>query len=113
MKSTVITLLIAILVVGIANIALVIMGGGTGGGSDEYLVVDAARMDEIGFASIAREDNLEPDEDGNVTIPRDKLLNDPRAIRANLLPRTLKEIESQGWEFVSVTRDFDYIFRKK
>ncbi len=118
MKSTVIALLIASLVIGLVNLGanLGAFGGGadngSGSGSGEYLVLNPAQMDNYGFASIAKEDGLEPDENGEVKLPREKIATDPRALRQNMTKRTLKELEAEGWKFVAVTSDFNYIFRK-
>ena len=120
MKSTVIALLIATLVLGLVNLGanLGLYGGageasgGSSDGSGEYLVLNPAQMDNYGFASIAKEDGLEPDENGEVKLPREKIATDPRALRQNMTKRTLKELEAEGWKFVAVTSDFNYIFRK-
>ena len=49
-------------------------------------------------------------EDGKITFPKDKV---EKIANVNLLPRTIGEIEKDGgWEFVTVTADDHYLFRR-
>ena len=114
MKSTVISLLVAILVIGLANLAAALGIFSSGAPDYEYMVQNAAQMDNRGFRSIALEDGKEPDEEGLIRLSREDIQKDERAWRVNLIPRTVMEVEKEGgWTLVSVTRDFDYIFRRK
>ncbi|MEM7698188.1 MAG: hypothetical protein AAF236_07275 [Verrucomicrobiota bacterium] len=117
MKNTILGLLVAILVVAIVNtlvgLDLINVGGGGSGEEYEYLVLNAPQMDQVGFASIAREDGMEPDENGQVRLKAEDLAEDPRAFRVNLLPRTIAEVENEGWTFVGTASNDHYIFRKE
>jgi hypothetical protein len=109
MKNTLLILLIAILAITLVNMAvgLGVIGGGSGGSGDyTYRVVNAQEMDSVGFTAVAKEVGVEPDEEGKMDLPGEQLL------KPALLPRTIQEIEKDGWEFVSVTSDNHYIFRK-
>ncbi|MGY8640915.1 MAG: hypothetical protein ACKVJU_07470 [Verrucomicrobiales bacterium] len=115
MKSTVISLLIVAVFVGIINLLAtlgVIGGGGGANAGGDYLVLSPQKMDELGFASIAEEDGMKPDENGAVTLKREDIAKDPRAYRPNMVPRSIEEVEKQGYTFIAVTSDNHYIFRK-
>ena len=115
MKSTVISLLIVAVLVGIVNLLAtlgVIGGGGGASAGGDYIVLSPAKMDELGFASIAKEDGLKGDENGAVTLKREDIIKDPRAYRPNMVPRSIEEVEKQGYTFIAVTSDNHYIFRK-
>ena len=109
MKNTLLILSIVILAVTVVNLLAglgVIGGGGSGGGDFTYRVVNAQEMDSVGFSAVAKDVGVEPDEEGKMDLPGEQLL------KPVLLPRTIQEIEKDGWEFVSVTSDNHYIFRK-
>ncbi len=114
MKNTIITLLVAILIVGIVNLlsAFGVIGGSGGGSSSgaEYKVLNALQMDNIGFIAIAEEEGIEVGEDGKINFPKEMV---ETIAKVNLLPRTISEVEKDGgWEFVGATGDNHYIFRK-
>lgn len=117
MKHATLALLVAILLTGIANLlaALGIIGevqsrsggdGGNFGHTWEYRVLNADQMDAIGFNAVAKEAGVEPDEEGRLQLPAEKV------VKTALLPRTIQEVEAEGWEFVSVTSDHHYVFRR-
>jgi hypothetical protein len=114
MKTTLLTLLTAILFVAIANL-LVSIGLFDGGGREtavghEYKVLSPEQMDDIGFRSVATEEGIAIGEDGKITFPKDKV---EKIAKVNLLPRTILEVEKDGgWEFVAVTADNHYLFRR-
>ncbi len=114
MKTTLLTLLTAILFVAIANL-LVSIGLFDGGGPEtaaghEYKVLGPEQMDDIGFRSVATEEGIAIGEDGKITFPKDKV---EKIAKVNLLPRTILEVEKDGgWEFVAVTADNHYLFRR-
>lgn len=114
MKNTIITLLLLILIVGIVNL-LVGFGafggsGGGGGGGHEYKALNALQMDNIGFVAIAEEEGIEVAEDGKINFPKEMV---DKIAKVNLLPRTILEVEKDGgWEFVGVTGDNHYLFRR-
>lgn len=117
MKPIHLAILAAILVLGIVNVLSsfgVIGGGGSkASGTWEYLVLDPASMDNVGFGSIAKEDGKQADPEGKITLKGEDLAKDPRAYKVNLLPRTLAEVQKEGgWELVGVTGDDHYIFRR-
>ena len=119
MKPVHLALLVIVLILGIANLlaSLGIIGGNGGGSSAgsqwDYKVLSPATMDAIGFTSIAKEDGLKPDEKGNYNFKVEEMQKDQRFYKQNLLPRTLKEVESDGgWEWIGSTSDSHYIFRK-
>lgn len=114
MKTTLLTLLTAILLVSIADL-LVSIGLFDGRGPEkaaghEYKVLGPEQMDDIGFRSVATEEGIAIGEDGKITFPKDKV---EKIAKVNLLPRTILEIEKDGgWEFVAVTADNHYLFRR-
>lgn len=114
MKTTILTLLAAILFVSIANL-LVSLGLFGGGGAakaagHEYKALTPEQMDDIGFRSVATEEGIAIGEDGQITFPKDKV---GKIAKVNLLPRTILEIEKDGgWEFVAVTADNHFLFRR-
>ena len=102
-------LLVLILVVGIVNLlaSCGLFGGGSGGGGNhQYRVVTWQQMDSEGFKVVAEEIGAKPDEAGKMQLPKEKV------VKSELLPRSLKMIEDEGWEFIAVTADNHYIFRK-
>ena len=116
MKNTILALLIAILVVALVNllVSFGILGGGANssgaGGSYEYQVLSGEMMDNVGFRAIAEEEGIEVSEEGQINFPKEL---GPKLVKPNLLPRTIQEVEKDGgWEYVSVTSDFHYIFRR-
>ena len=114
MKTTLLTLLTAILFVSIANL-LVSIGLFKGGAREsaaahEYKVLGPEQMDDIGFRSVAAEEGIAIGEDGKITFPKDKV---EKIAKVNLLPRTILEVEKDGgWEFVAVTADNHYLFKR-
>ncbi len=135
MKNAILALLVAILLVAAANLfaALGLFGakGGAEPSDHEYKALNAIQMDRVGFLLIAKEQGwsvseeaeeaylqdptlqnlakwlgLEIAEDDTLTFPGD--MN-----KFNLLPRTIREVEKDGgWEFVSVTGDNHYLFKR-
>ena len=109
MKTTLLTLVTVTLVLTLINLLAnfgLIGGSSAKGGDYEYLVMNATGMDSVGFTAVAKEEGIEPGEDGQMSLPGEKL------IKQNLLAKTLEEVEKEGWEFVSVTSDNYYVFRK-
>lgn len=116
MKTTVLTLLAAVLLVSIANllVSLGLFGGAGGRGGEEaghdYKALSPEQMDDIGFRAVATEEGIAIGEDGKITFPKDKV---EKIAKVNLLPRTILEVEKDGgWEFVAVTADNHYLFRR-
>lgn len=111
MKNPIIALLVTTLLVVLVNL-LATLGflGGAGGGGYEYKVLSAPQMDAIGFRSLAAEEGLEISEEGEINFPQEMA---DKLMKVNLLPRELVEVEKDGgWEFVAVTADNHYIFRR-
>jgi hypothetical protein len=114
MKNTVIALLVAIFLVCTANllVGLGLFGtaaGGTGSGH-EYQVLNAQQMDKIGFLSVATEEGIAVSEDGEINFPKEMV---DKISKVNLLPRTILEVEKDGgWEFIAVTNDNHYLFKR-
>lgn len=119
MKNTVLALLALILIVALVNllVAFGLVGGapGSGGGSGkggnyEYKALNAQQMDAIGFKAIAKDEGLEITEEGEINFPKEMV---DKISKNNMLPRTITEVEKDGgWDFVSVTGDNYYIFRR-
>lgn len=122
MKFSVLALLSAILVIAILNviISLGILGPGAGGKSAEpedkvyeYKVVGPREMDQLGFAAVAEEHGIEKEEgeEGELyTFPKELA---EELSKPNLLVREIKLIEKDGgWEFLTVTSDHHYVFRR-
>lgn len=114
MKSGPLLLLGAVLLATVLNL-LVSLGvlGSAGAAAPsvvwEYKVMNVKEMDEIGFRAVGADAGIEPDEDGKMELPKEKLL-----IQL-LMPRTLKEIQKDGWELLTVelTQGGNYfIFRR-
>lgn len=117
MKPVHLALLVIVLILGIANLlaSLGVIGGHGGGAASqwEYKVLNPGTMDAIGFTSIAKEDGLKPDDKGNYNFKVEEMQKDQRFHKQNLLPRTLKEVESDGgWQLFGTTADSHYIFRR-
>jgi hypothetical protein len=114
MKTTLFTLLTAILVVSLANL-IVSLGLFDGKGAKtaaghEYKLLSPEQMDDLGFRSVATEEGIAIGEDGKITFPKEKV---EKIAKVNLLPRTILEVEKDGdWEFVAVTADDHYLFRR-
>jgi len=120
MKNTILALLALILVLVIVNLLATfgIFGGGSqgvshgggSGGSYEYKALAALQMDDIGFRAIAEEEGIEVSEDGEINFPQEMV---DKIAKFNMLPRTITEVEKDGgWEFVAVTADNHYLFRR-
>lgn len=116
MKNTILALLVVILLVAVANLlaALGIFGGsGAASGSSaghEYKVLNALQMDDLGFRTIAEEEGIEVGEDGQINFPKEMV---DKIAKVNLLPRTILEVEKDGgWEFLAVTGDDHYLFKR-
>ncbi len=116
MKNTILTLLALILIVSFVSLlsTLGLLGVGGGGGGDsveyEYKALNGAQMDSIGFRSVAEEEGIPISEDGEISFPKEMA---EKLVKANLLPREIKEVEEDGgWEFVAVTADSVYLFRR-
>ncbi len=102
-------MLAAILLVVILN--LVSSLGVFSGSGYEYKSLDSQQMDSLGFRAIAEEEGIPMSEDGEITFPKE-LVN--KISKTNLLPRTIQEVEKDGgWEFVGVTSDSYFLFRKR
>ncbi len=110
MKATLLALLVSTLIIGLANLAVSLGLISPGGGANKYRAVPAREMDEIGFQKLAAENGIEVSEDGTITFPKE--MRDQLA-KFRMLPYTIAEIEKEGWDFVSVTSDNYYLFRKK
>ncbi len=112
MKPAHLAILLAVLVLGIANLlaALGVIGGGgsdsSGGGDWEYRIVTPQEMDSVGFKAVAAEVGVEPDEEGKMKLPPEKLQKDV------LLKTTLAELAKENWELSSVSLNGLYIFRR-
>ncbi len=118
MKNTVFSLLGFIILIGLLNLltnfGLFGSGGGgamPGGAADfDYRALSPQQMDSIGFRAIAEEEGLEISENGEINFPKEMV---DKIAKSNMLPRTIKEVEKDGgWEFVAVTSDNFYIFRR-
>ena len=111
MKNTVLALLSVIVLLGLLNL-LSNFGifGSSVGGSYEYQTLSSQKMDSLGFRAIAEEEGLEIAEDGEINFPKE-MVN--KIAKFNMLSRTIMEVEKDGgWEFVAVTADNYYIFRR-
>lgn len=116
MKNTIIALLVTILLVALANL-LVGLGvfrsttpSGSDGASYEYQVLNGQQMDAIGFRAVAAEEGIDVSEEGEINFPKEMV---DKIAKVAMLPRTIIEVEKDGgWEFVSVTGDNHYIFRR-
>lgn len=112
MKNTFLALLGITLIITLLNLLASLGLLGTGGGSVEYeyKALNGAQMDSIGFRSIAEEEGIEISEEGEIQFPNEMA---DQLLKPNLLPREIMEVESDGgWEFVAVTADSVYIFRR-
>jgi len=103
MKSGPLLLLAAVLVVAVLNLlaSLGVVGAGsstgeTASGSWDYKVMSALEMDQIGYKAVADDEGIEPDEEGKMNLPREKVV-----IQA-IMPRTLEEIQKDGWELLTI-----------
>ncbi|MFK5924017.1 MAG: hypothetical protein QM496_17715 [Verrucomicrobiota bacterium] len=103
MKSGPMLLLAAVLVVAVLNLlaSLGVLGGGgsssaASSASWDYKVMSAQEMDEIGYKAVAADEGIEPDEEGKMTLPREKVV-----IQA-IMPRTLEEVQKDGWKLLAV-----------
>ncbi|MDF1754982.1 MAG: hypothetical protein P1U89_19495 [Verrucomicrobiales bacterium] len=108
MKFTNLILLVLILAAVVANLLFGL--GMLSVGSSEYRAVPAVQMDEIGFRKLADANGIEVGEDGKIKFP-----NEMRGelLKYKMLPFTISEIEKEGFEFITVTSDDHYLFRKK
>jgi len=113
MKNTIIAMFITILLFVILNF-LATLGLIPAVGSEsvyEYKAFEAQGIDNIGFRMVAAEEGIEVGEDGKINFPKELV---DKLVKVNLLPRTLTEVEKDGgWEFVAVTADNHYLFRRK
>ncbi|MEM9283655.1 MAG: hypothetical protein AAGA96_17675 [Verrucomicrobiota bacterium] len=115
MKNTVLTLLSTILLIGVINLlANLGLFGGSGAGSTstsyEYKSMSSQQMDSLGFREIAEEEGIPISEEGEINFPQEMV---GKIAKINMLPRTIELIEKDGgWEFVDVTSDNFYIFRR-
>ncbi len=100
MKSGPLLLLAAVLVVAVLNLLASLGVLGSGGSSEEgdweYKVMSATEMDEVGYKAVAADEGIEADEEGKMTLPREKVV-----IQA-IMPRTLVEIQKDGWKLLTV-----------
>ncbi|NOX98773.1 MAG: hypothetical protein GXP30_03420 [Verrucomicrobia bacterium] len=110
MKSGPLLLLGAVLLVAVLNllVSLGVMGPGASTSVEdeaqvsspnsanwEYKVMNTKEMDEIGFRAVGKDEGIEPDEEGKMKLPQKKLLIQ------SLMPRTLEEIQKDGWELLT------------
>lgn len=109
MKFTILALLVSVLFVGIANLLGTL--GFLGTPSYEYKALAASQMDEIGFRKLAEKNGIEVGDNGKIQFPNEMR---QQMLKFNMLPFTITEVEKDGgWNFVSVTADNHYLFRKK
>ncbi len=114
MKNTIIALLVTILafvilnfLVGIGAIPAFVQKAPV----FEYKALEPQGIDNIGFRMVAAEEGIAVGEDGKINFPKELV---QKLVKVNLLPRTLGEVEKDGgWEFVAVTADDHYLFRRK
>jgi hypothetical protein len=67
-------------------------------------------MDVIGFRAVAKANDIPISEEGEISFPKEMA---DQLVKTRLLPREIQEVENDGgWEFVSVTADSVYIFRR-
>lgn len=115
MKSTFLTLIGLTLVVSLLGLLASLGLFGTGGfsgssGAYEYKALSGQQMDAIGFRAVAEEEGIEISEEGEIQFPQELA---ERLLKPNLLPIEIMEVEADGgWEFVAVTADSVYIFRR-
>lgn len=116
MKNTIIALLTVILLVVIANLLVglgVFRTATPSAVADvvfEYQVLNAQQMDNIGFRAVAAEEGIDVSEEGEINFPKEMV---DKIAKVAMLPRTITEVEKDGgWEFVSVTGDDHYVFRR-
>ena len=118
MKNAIFSLLGFIILIGILNLLtnFGLLGSGgkgamPGGTADfEYQTLSSQQMDSIGFRAIAGEEGIEISENGEINFPKEMV---DKIAKSNMLPRTIVEVEKDGgWEFVAVTSDNFYIFRR-
>lgn len=107
MKFATVTLLILVLLVGIAN--LLMSMGMLNLTTNEYRALGPQQMDEIGFKHLAQENGIEIGEGGKIKFPAEMR---EEMLKVNMVPYTIKKVEAEGWTFVSVTADNLYLFRK-
>ncbi|MCF6312331.1 MAG: hypothetical protein L3J39_07750 [Verrucomicrobiales bacterium] len=101
MKSGSLLLLAAVLVVVVLNLlaTLGVFGGGDSSSDAalwEYKVMSPAEMDAVGYKAVAADEGIEADEDGKMTLPREKV------VIQSIMPRTLVEVQKEGWELLTV-----------
>ena len=116
MKNTIVALLVTILLVVLANlfVGLGVFASPGKVGSDaaeyEYKALNAEQMDSIGFRAVAAEEGIEVTEEGEINFPKEMV---DKIAKVAMLPRTIIEVEKDGgWEFVTVTGDNHYVFRR-
>jgi len=135
MKNTILALLVTLLLVAIVNLlaSLGLLGGIGGGGSSahEYKVLNGLQMDNIGFRAVAKEQGLAISDEAEAAyladptyenlakwlgleISKEDTITFPQEMnKINMLPRTILEVEKDGgWEFVAVTSDNHYLFKR-
>lgn len=116
MKSGPLLLLAAVLVAVVLNllVSLGVFGPSDSGNNSasvtwEYKVMSALEMDKIGYKAVAAEEGIEPDEKGNLELPK------KRVVIEAIMPLTLDEIQKDGWELLTIeaTQAGNYfIFRR-
>lgn len=117
MKNTIIALLTTILLVVLANLLIGLgifdaadRSGAGAGAAYEYKVLNGQQMDAIGFRAVAAEEGIEVTEAGEINFPKEMV---DKIAKTAILPRTIIEVEKDGgWEFVAVTGDDHYVFRR-
>ncbi len=113
MKNTLITLLVTILLFVVLNFLVgigVIPAFAQKSPVFEYKALEAQGIDNVGFRMVAAEEGIEVAEDGKINFPKELV---QKLVKVNLLPRTIGEVEKDGgWEFVAVTADDHYLFRR-
>lgn len=117
MKNTFLTLLALTLIVSFVSLLATLGLLGVGGGANasgavefEYKALNGAQMDAIGFRAVAEDEGIPISEEGEISFPKEMA---EKLVKTSLLPRELSEVEKDGgWEFVAVTADSVYIFRR-
>jgi hypothetical protein len=116
MKNTIVALLVTILFAVLANLFVGLgvfnpaPSSGEAGAAHEYQVLNGQQMDAIGFRAVAAEEGIDVSEEGEINFPKEMV---DKIAKVAMLPRTIIEVEKDGgWEFVSVTGDNHYIFRR-
>ena len=99
MKSGPLLLLGAVLLATVLNLLVSLNVFGPSESSTiswEYKVLNAKEMDNVGFSAVGKDLGIEPDEEGKMNLPQERLITQA------LMPRTLEEIQKDGWELLTI-----------